>query len=148
MPANHEFPLTRLLENCEKDENGCLLWKGSTGLNGYGYIGINKKNWRTHRLAYFLANDEMPPPGHIVGHKCDVRRCCNPDHLEAITHEENMRQMKERGRGRKVCKPMTPMPTRIIIANSSKSIAALAKEYSLDTRTVERYRKWYRTPAI
>jgi len=147
MPLIQDFPLTRLLENGEKVGNGCLLWKGSTSLNGYGYIGINKKNWRTHRLAYYLINDALPAPGYIVGHKCDVRRCCNPDHLEAITHDENMRQMAERGRAKKMGKPMIPVATRILIANSSKSISNLAKEYDLDTRTIERYRKRYRTPA-
>jgi hypothetical protein len=143
MPLLHEFPLTRLLNGCETDENGCLLWNGVLGINGYGVITIDKKPWRAHRLAYYLANGEIPE-GKIIGHKCDVRRCCNPEHLEAITHDENMAQMKARGRAKKVGKPMTPIATRILIANSDKSIAALCKEYSLDNRTVERYRLRYR----
>lgn len=143
MPLVHEFPLTRLINGCETDENGCLLWKGLTHHSGYGYMCVEKKPWRTHRLAYYLTYGDIPE-GKIIGHKCDVRRCCNPEHLEAITNDENMAQMKERGRGRKVCKPITPIPTRILIANSSKSISALCQEYKLDNRTVERYRLRYR----
>jgi hypothetical protein len=136
-----------LIANCKEDENGCLLWNGCVNPNGYGCITLMKgKPWRTHRLAYYLTYGDIPE-GCIIGHKCDVRRCCNPDHLEAITHDENMRQMVERGRSSRKYKPMTPMPTRILIANSPKTIAVLAKEYSLDVRTIERYRKWYRTPA-
>jgi hypothetical protein len=148
MPKICDLPLTRLIANCKEDENGCLVWQGAVNPNGYGSITlIDKQPWRTHRLAYYLTYGDIPE-GLIIGHKCDVRTCCNPEHLEAITHNENMRQMVERGRAKKGGKSMTPVDTRKEIANSPKTIAVLAKEYNLDVRTVERYRKRYRIPAI
>ena len=145
MPRTAYEPLTRLLNGCTRSDTGCLLWNGSTSLNGYGKIGVlGQKGWRTHRLAYMLANGSLPEPGYIVGHKCDVRLCCNPDHLEAITHDENMRQMAERKRTAKPGKKHLPYQTKIDIANSKKTIAVLAEEFNIDTRTVERYRARYR----
>jgi hypothetical protein len=32
------------------------------------------------------------PEGLVLDHKCRVRICCNPEHLEAITNEENVRR--------------------------------------------------------
>ena len=143
MPTATELPLTRLLARCEPmNDNGCILWKGATYDNGYGLFNIEGKNWRTHRLAYTLANGDIPE-GALIGHKCDVRLCCNPEHLEAITHIENMRQMAERGRAKKEYKRVEHS-LRVRIANSPKTIKALALEYDLDTRTVERYRARYK----
>jgi hypothetical protein len=30
------------------------------------------------------------PDGYTVDHLCNVRLCCNPDHLKAVPHHENV----------------------------------------------------------
>lgn len=55
------------------------------------------KNWTAHRLAYTEAYGPIPE-GMEVRHKCDVRNCVNPDHLELGTHQDNMDDMRKRGR--------------------------------------------------
>jgi predicted XRE-type DNA-binding protein len=80
----------------------CWLWDGMSGAFGktkmrYGLAWYQGKPWRAHRLAYYLFNGENP--GDLfVCHSCDTPMCVNPSHLRLGTHQDNMNDMKERGR--------------------------------------------------
>jgi hypothetical protein len=79
------------------EPNGdCLEWTMGKMTNGYGFTQINGRLVKTHRLALSLEgidiNDKM------VLHSCDNKICCNPAHLRAGTHQENMDDMKKRNR--------------------------------------------------
>jgi Arc/MetJ-type ribon-helix-helix transcriptional regulator len=70
------------------------------GINGdsYGYIRIaDGKNLSTHRLSYLAVKGEIPR-GKVVRHTCDVRQCCNPDHLVIGDHEDNTQDIVDRKR--------------------------------------------------
>ena len=67
--------------------SGCWLWNGYLNQDGYGRVSINKRLQMVHRATY----GEVPP-GTEIDHKCRVRSCCNPDHLEAVPHAENVRR--------------------------------------------------------
>ena len=69
---------------------GCWLWT-SYLTNGYGDIRIDSKMAAAHRVAYELAVRPIPDGLHI-DHLCRNRGCCNPAHLEAVTHYENTRR--------------------------------------------------------
>ena len=83
-------------------KTGCWEWIGSTNHVGYGATSLNGKQTRAHRLSWILHFGPIPPgEGHhgtVVRHKCDVRNCCNPYHLELGSHQDNMRDMVIRGR--------------------------------------------------
>lgn len=79
------------------DANGCWIWQGTFSLNGYGQTSFQGNPWRSHRLAFFLAKGAIPD-GHDVCHSCDIRACCNPDHLWTGTRKENMRDCSAKGR--------------------------------------------------
>jgi hypothetical protein len=75
----------------------CLLWTGTQANRGYGVINIRtgKRTTRgelVHRFAYELAFGEGSAAGLSVDHLCGVPLCCNPNHLEAVTLEENVRR--------------------------------------------------------
>ncbi len=60
---------------------------------------INNVTLLAHREAYKLAHGRIPR-GKLVLHKCDTRRCINPEHLYAGTAAQNTDDMLRRGRGR------------------------------------------------
>lgn len=84
----------------EVDENGCHIWTGILGWDGYGILAYGKKNYRANRLALELAGHVLPP-GSFACHTCDNPRCVNPEHLYVGTPQSNMRDAKARGRVRR-----------------------------------------------
>ncbi len=74
--------------------SGCWEWVGGSTANGYGRARLTPgDNGRTvaHRVAYLRLVGPVPR-GLELDHLCRNRLCCNPAHLEAVTHQENMRR--------------------------------------------------------
>ena len=69
----------------------CWLWTANTCSRGYGHLRSNKVHWLAHRLSYTWAYGPIPD-GLEIDHLCRVRNCVRPDHLEAVTHTENVRR--------------------------------------------------------
>ena len=87
----------RLERHTKRNEKtGCLEWQLYRNKDGYGQVASERTN-RAHRLAYLLAKGPIPP-GMCVCHSCDNRACVEPQHLHLGTHDDNMMEMKTRGR--------------------------------------------------
>lgn len=88
-------------DHVEKTD-GCWLWKRAIGSGGYGHVSYMGVTYPAHRLAWVLAKGPIPNGsgyhGTIVAHKCDVRACCNPDHLFLTDHSGNMLDKLRKGR--------------------------------------------------
>ena len=69
--------------------SGCWVWTASKNEHGYGKISYNGNPVRAHILSYQHWNGDIPK-GLELDHKCRNRSCVNPDHLEPVTHKENM----------------------------------------------------------
>lgn len=79
-------------EHSVEDESGCWIWQNDTSSNGYGQIKpAGSKRLPAHRASYVAFKGEIPD-GLYIDHLCRVRACVNPDHLEPVTHEENVRR--------------------------------------------------------
>jgi len=74
---------------CHK--TGCWLWVAGKHPSGYGLSTIDGKTTGAHRVSYTHYVGEVPN-GLELDHLCRVRHCVNPEHLEAVTHAENMKR--------------------------------------------------------
>lgn len=86
MKANIE----RLWRKVEITES-CWIWFGAIDSSGYGNIQYNNKVWKAHRLMYTELVGEIPEDKQL-DHLCRVRKCVNPDHLEEVSQQENLRR--------------------------------------------------------
>lgn len=103
-------PLERFMRAIKKLPNGCWEWSLSRNIkSGYGQFSTSRTGTAiAHVWAYKNLKAEIPQ-GMTVEHTCHTldlscqggiscphRICVNPDHLELLSREENVR------RGRKI----------------------------------------------
>jgi hypothetical protein len=82
----------RLAEKIDFDGD-CWMWIAATTSEGYGTVRLsNPRRMRdAHRVVYESLIGPVPV-GLELDHLCRVRHCVNPDHLEPVTHQENVRR--------------------------------------------------------
>lgn len=91
----------------------CWPWTGYQR-NGYGSIWAGGQNIYTHRLALAIARGPLEANEEAC-HTCDNPPCCNPAHLFAAPHVENVSDMLAKGRGSKP-------PRQVGIANHNATL--------------------------
>lgn len=135
----------------------CWNWQGRLVGKGYGSIGLGGRGAKqklVHRLSYEIHKGQIPE-GMVVMHKCDNPRCVNPDHLEASTQSQNIKDAFSRGR--KINLPSgvqgddhgaSKLTSKDVleIRESTLSMNTIAKLYGVSRSAIERvrYRKTWR----
>lgn len=82
----------------EIDTDDCWLWARLVDWNDYGVVVVSGLHKKAHRVVYEALVGEVPQ-GLELDHLCNIKRCINPNHLEAVTHKENIIRSFKRGRG-------------------------------------------------
>lgn len=74
----------------------CWEWQGALNNTGYGTVAWDGHVYTAHRVAAWLSGLVKHPskpthaaePTHVL-HKCDNRKCCNPEHFFLGTYKDN-----------------------------------------------------------
>lgn len=66
------------------------LWEYATFIRPSGQGAVTAHLWIYELLHGPIAK------GLRVDHLCEIKRCVNPDHLEAVTNAENVKRSKDR----------------------------------------------------
>jgi hypothetical protein len=87
-------PIERFWPKVNKTDT-CWLWTASRmGLRrNYGAFSWNGRTSGAHRFAYLTFVGPIPD-GYDIDHTCHVEHCVRPDHLHAVTKQQNQQNRK------------------------------------------------------
>lgn len=88
--------LERLYDRSARLLNGCLIWTANVDTRGYGYLKVNYKGLKVHRLMYQYHHGEIPK-GVIIKQVCENKLCIEPVHLISETPEQRFWSYVQRG---------------------------------------------------
>lgn len=78
--------------------DACWPWTGSVSHRGYGHCFVGGRPLRANRVAFVLSGGEFTEAKPFALHSCDNPKCCNPKHLRAGSHADNMADRAAKGR--------------------------------------------------
>jgi len=84
-------PWERILTHVVKhEESKCWEWNGFKNKLGYGLFWLNNKQYRVHKFSLEKKLDRKLQTDEVTRHMCHNPCCCNPDHLEVGTQQDNI----------------------------------------------------------
>ena len=92
----------RIMKRVEIDPNTqCWNWTGPTSGSGrgggYGRMSLDGHTVAVHIVMFTNAYGFVPGRKQI-DHKCNNRLCCNPEHLQMVTHKKNQKLRASRSK--------------------------------------------------
>lgn len=145
-PQRHKTLRERFDEKTERDlATGCLLWRGAHDKDGYGFIRIQGKNVKAHRVALGWKLGRSLLPSENALHRCDRPACVEQSHLFEGSNSDN--QIDALMKGRSPCARLTPDDVLSIRSRhlNGESGAYLARQYGVSgtqIRSIVRRLKW------
>jgi hypothetical protein len=133
--------------------SGCWLWTATYNRVGYGGIKVAGTMTVAHRASWQAFKGPIPIGAKVL-HKCDNRACCNPAHLFLGTQQDNMDDMRAKGRSpdrRGARNGRSKLTTDQVrdIRSSVGTNASLAIQYGVAHQLISRIRRgeaWSDTP--
>lgn len=103
-----------------KKTKNCWIWTGTKNARGYGVIWTGGRMALAHRVIHDLLKIEINN-GLEFDHLCRNPSCVNPAHLEAVTHQENMRRGHFFNSTKSLCPHGHPYSGNNLVINSNGS---------------------------
>ncbi|MCK4261393.1 MAG: HNH endonuclease [Halanaerobiales bacterium] len=135
-----KIPVEAKLQDYTESATGCWEYNGCVQSNGYSRIRHRGVTNYGHRLSFEAFNGPIAR-GLFVCHKCDNRKCINPNHLFLGTREDNTIDAMGKGRVAKG-EQLSPLKNKdvIFIRNSPLSSKELANKYNLNPSSISAIR--------
>ena len=112
----------------------CWEWTSALNHSGYGHFTLDKKVRRAHRVSAYLAGliTDLSDKRCVL-HRCDNRKCVNPDHLFVGSQEQNLLDMRNKGRhanGEQVASKLTKADV-VAIRADTRPHTQIAADYDV-----------------
>lgn len=125
--------------------SGCWLWTAAVNRNGYGKVQVARKHLTAHRWSWLLHRGPIPDGLHVL-HRCDVPGCVNPAHLWLGTNQDNMDDMRRKGRAAVLPIHREPKVTEEAVREMRRlrgkvTVVALGKRFGIHHSQVSRIQR-------
>ena len=124
------------------NENGCWVWRGCKGSDGYGQVRWKKKMTPPHRLYWLLSGGTIPEGLEMCHGPGCSKACYNPEHLRPDTRSAN--QLEKHRDGTFVSAKLTAEQVRAIRADMRLQ-REIAEEYGVARQTISHIKtgRWW-----
>lgn len=138
----------RFFKKVKFQPGDCWIWQGGSTPKGYGTFNGGEltkdkkgnyfyKKITAHRFAYQLEYGEIPS-GYVVDHLCRMPPCVHPLHLEAVTHQENLKRGIPNGRKGKKLNREEEKTIKEEYSGKFGEIAKLARKHEVSPSSIRK----------
>ncbi|MGI8403932.1 MAG: HNH endonuclease [Thermomicrobiales bacterium] len=106
----------------------CWNWNGATNKYGYGVDGLGRfAHIVVYEAKYGPVSDDLE-----LDHLCRNHRCCNPDHVEPVTHAIN----SQRGANAKLTADDIPVIRALVVSGMSQR--EIGNRFDVSNQTISK----------